>query len=60
MCEWSVLKAFIQSTYYIGQMGGSLVFGFLGDRYFSILICKLSNLSYHFSLNPSVIKNFKL
>ncbi|VDK81415.1 unnamed protein product [Litomosoides sigmodontis] len=32
VCEWSVLKAFIQSTYYIGQMGGSLVFGFLGDR----------------------------
>ncbi|MCP9265898.1 hypothetical protein DINM_021309 [Dirofilaria immitis] len=32
VCEWSVLKAFIQSTYYIGQMGGSLLFGFLGDR----------------------------
>nr|CAD2201538.1 unnamed protein product [Meloidogyne enterolobii] len=32
VCDWSVLKAVIQSAYYIGQMAGSLIFGFLGDR----------------------------
>ncbi|KAI1725160.1 sugar transporter domain-containing protein [Ditylenchus destructor] len=32
VCDWHVLKAVIQSLYYIGQMIGSLVFGFLGDR----------------------------
>ncbi|VDK29051.1 unnamed protein product [Gongylonema pulchrum] len=32
VCERAVLKALIQSTYYMGQMGGSLLFGFLGDR----------------------------
>uniref|UniRef100_A0A7E5A0H0 MFS domain-containing protein n=1 Tax=Panagrellus redivivus TaxID=6233 RepID=A0A7E5A0H0_PANRE len=32
VCDRAVLKAFIQSTYYCGQMLGSLVFGFLGDR----------------------------
>ncbi|KAI6224937.1 Organic cation transporter protein [Aphelenchoides besseyi] len=31
VCDSSVLKAVIQSTYYIGQMIGSLVFGYLGD-----------------------------
>ncbi|KAI6229142.1 Organic cation transporter protein [Aphelenchoides fujianensis] len=32
VCDRSVLKAVIQSTYYIGQMIGSVVFGYLGDR----------------------------
>ncbi|CAD5226168.1 unnamed protein product [Bursaphelenchus xylophilus] len=32
VCDRSVLKAVIQSMYYVGQMAGSLVFGFLGDR----------------------------
>jgi len=32
VCDRSVLKANIQSMYYVGQMLGSLVFGFLGDR----------------------------
>lgn len=32
MCSRSILKAIIQSTYYAGQMLGSLVFGYLGDR----------------------------
>jgi OCT family organic cation transporter-like MFS transporter 4/5 len=32
VCDWSILKAVIQSAYYVGQMAGSLVFGFLGDR----------------------------
>uniref|UniRef100_A0AC34RJ45 Major facilitator superfamily (MFS) profile domain-containing protein n=1 Tax=Panagrolaimus sp. JU765 TaxID=591449 RepID=A0AC34RJ45_9BILA len=32
VCEFSVIRAVIQSTYYAGQMFGSLVFGFLGDR----------------------------
>ena len=32
VCEWTVLKAVVQSAYYFGQMAGSLIFGFLGDR----------------------------
>uniref|UniRef100_A0A914C5C9 Major facilitator superfamily (MFS) profile domain-containing protein n=1 Tax=Acrobeloides nanus TaxID=290746 RepID=A0A914C5C9_9BILA len=32
VCDRLVLKANIQSMYYVGQMLGSLVFGFLGDR----------------------------
>uniref|UniRef100_A0A915ERS2 Uncharacterized protein n=1 Tax=Ditylenchus dipsaci TaxID=166011 RepID=A0A915ERS2_9BILA len=32
VCDKHVLKAVIQSMYYVGQMVGSLVFGFLGDR----------------------------
>uniref|UniRef100_A0A914ZH12 Major facilitator superfamily (MFS) profile domain-containing protein n=5 Tax=Parascaris univalens TaxID=6257 RepID=A0A914ZH12_PARUN len=33
VCERSVLKAVIQSAYYVGQMAGSLIFGYLGDRW---------------------------
>ncbi|TMS37400.1 hypothetical protein L596_004337 [Steinernema carpocapsae] len=32
VCENSIWKAVIQSAYYVGQMFGSLIFGFLGDR----------------------------
>ncbi|KAL3084112.1 hypothetical protein niasHT_033216 [Heterodera trifolii] len=32
VCDRQYLKAMIQSSYYIGQMMGSLIFGFLGDR----------------------------
>ncbi|VDK57122.1 unnamed protein product [Anisakis simplex] len=33
VCERSVLKAVIQSSYYVGQMAGSLIFGYLGDSW---------------------------
>ncbi|KAK0397821.1 hypothetical protein QR680_002286 [Steinernema hermaphroditum] len=32
VCKDSVWKAVIQSAYYVGQMAGSIVCGFLGDR----------------------------
>uniref|UniRef100_A0A0N5AN00 MFS domain-containing protein n=1 Tax=Syphacia muris TaxID=451379 RepID=A0A0N5AN00_9BILA len=32
VCDRSVLKAIIQSLYYVGQMTGSFIFGVLGDR----------------------------
>uniref|UniRef100_A0A0N5CFR4 MFS domain-containing protein n=1 Tax=Strongyloides papillosus TaxID=174720 RepID=A0A0N5CFR4_STREA len=32
VCERSIWKATIQSSYYVGQMLGSIIFGVLGDR----------------------------
>uniref|UniRef100_A0A914QUF7 Major facilitator superfamily (MFS) profile domain-containing protein n=1 Tax=Panagrolaimus davidi TaxID=227884 RepID=A0A914QUF7_9BILA len=32
VCDKAVLRAVIQSMYYVGQMIGSIMFGFLGDR----------------------------
>uniref|UniRef100_A0A183BV92 histone acetyltransferase n=1 Tax=Globodera pallida TaxID=36090 RepID=A0A183BV92_GLOPA len=32
VCDRHYLKAMVQSAYYVGQMAGSLIFGFLGDR----------------------------
>ncbi|VDD89715.1 unnamed protein product [Enterobius vermicularis] len=32
VCDRAVLKAVIQSMYYLGQMAGSMAFGFLADR----------------------------
>uniref|UniRef100_A0A7E4V4J7 MFS domain-containing protein n=1 Tax=Panagrellus redivivus TaxID=6233 RepID=A0A7E4V4J7_PANRE len=33
ICDRHILKPVVQSAYYLGQFLGSLVFGFLGDRY---------------------------
>uniref|UniRef100_A0AC34FYG8 Major facilitator superfamily (MFS) profile domain-containing protein n=1 Tax=Panagrolaimus sp. ES5 TaxID=591445 RepID=A0AC34FYG8_9BILA len=33
VCDKHVLKPIVQTSYYIGQLFGSLIFGFLGDRY---------------------------
>uniref|UniRef100_A0A914DPL7 Major facilitator superfamily (MFS) profile domain-containing protein n=1 Tax=Acrobeloides nanus TaxID=290746 RepID=A0A914DPL7_9BILA len=32
VCDRQFLKAVVQSTYYIGQLTGSIIFGILGDR----------------------------
>ncbi|KAI6175339.1 Transporter, major facilitator family protein [Aphelenchoides bicaudatus] len=32
VCDQAILKAIIQSAYYVGQMLGSIVFGYLGDK----------------------------
>uniref|UniRef100_A0A0N4ZWD5 MFS domain-containing protein n=1 Tax=Parastrongyloides trichosuri TaxID=131310 RepID=A0A0N4ZWD5_PARTI len=33
VCDQTIWRAVIQSTYYVGQMAGSIVFGILGDKY---------------------------